>query len=283
MKNASQVELELKHCHARVMYDNITVIEENISKGALRVTSDPLLKKAFYDFNENDKVVHEENLECILHEKARLKESLPPEDQRPLNDFERFQYDGAISASLWLMGHINEELIGCLISGRLKVEDEIGNNLVAYGARVMGNKQVIAAPFWARKDNGCPAISRRPKKIEQELSRLQILHRLELYKVLKSQIEDGVAVITTDPGLKEGQLHLGDETLVHVDYWESLKEVLDLAKSHLPKKLLNGPPDVVLAGRVDGAIGVLDWLLSEENDPLATFLKFDYPTRKGNC
>jgi hypothetical protein len=50
------------------------------------------------------------------------------------------------------------------------------------------------------------------------------------------------------------------------------ERVAERAKGDLPKKLRNKPLDQVHEARICGAIGALDWVLSEENDRLATFL-----------
>jgi hypothetical protein len=272
MREAAEVYKELDNCYSRTTHDDINVIKSRIEEGNLKVTNDPALRKAVYNFAEEDTLIHEENLQRLLSEEAALTKFLPPEEQRPLNNFERFLYDGAIWTLHWALGHHDKDLVGCLVSEQFELDRP--KIWLIQDDHVRGSKDIISTYLRCMKGNAIPAICRSRREIEQELSRLRTLDEFQLYKQLKSELEEGVAVISTDPELKEGRLYESeDTTMVHADYWEWLKRVAERAKRDLPKKLRNKPLDQVQEARICGAICALDWLLSEENGRLATFLK----------
>ena len=164
--------------------------------------------------------------------------------------------EGAICALNWVQGDHNDELADYLVSDRFELVREMPMTLIA-------------------KDKASSVLCRNRDEVERKRNLLELLHQYHTYCAVKSGLEEGSAKISADPWLEQVQIdYSGFITLVSKKYWEWLKGVAKHAKRNLPKKLLNEPLDAIKEGRLDGAILALDWFLSEENERLATFLKW---------
>jgi hypothetical protein len=278
MKEAKEVEEELGWCCCRVAHDDIAYFKKRIEKGEVEVTNDPSLRKAVMGFSPGDTLVHGETLECLLSEEARLKGLLPHEEQRPLRDFELYGYEGAISALRWLQGHHDQDLVAYLVtvSDRFELVMETPEISATLEGGVQKSEEIISNNSRHPQGAASSAISQSRNEIEQELGRLLILHELQHYEVLKAKLEEGVAVISTDPNLKEDRPYESeDTTMVHADYREVLESFAKHAKRDLPKKLRDELPlNMLQEGRVHGAICALHWFLGGENTKLASSLNF---------
>jgi hypothetical protein len=285
MKEAKEVEEELDRCRCRVIYHHIAYFNRRIEKGEVEVTNDPTLRKAVIDFSPGDTLVHRETLECLLSEEARLKGLLPQEEQRPLSDFELYGYEGAISGFRWLLGRHDHRLVAYLVSGRFELGMEASEFSATLECGVEKIKEIVSNNARHPQDAASSLLCQSRNEIEQELARLLILLELQHYEILKSELEEGVAVISTDPKLKESRLYESeDTTMVHADYWGFLKTFAKNVKMDLPKELCDELPlDVRQEGRAHGALCALHWFSSGENTGFATLLlsKMNCKTRRG--
>jgi hypothetical protein len=120
-----------------------------------------------------------------------------------------------------------------------------------------------------------PVVCRNRVEVEREWSRLWLLDQLQHYYFVKSQLDKGLAEISSDPSLEEEQVRqVGHIILVHTEYWKSMKSFAEVAEREFQKKLGEEPLDIIRADRVAGAMHALGWFLSGENNRLADFLAF---------
>jgi len=242
---AVEVKKELEYCHSRIIYNDVAEIERRIENGEIELTNDLALKKDFIELSEIKTTLHAENWECMLNEAARVTKFIPREERRLLNEIEVSQYQGAIFTLHWLLGHHDGELAG---------EDLLTNNL-----RYVKNK-------------AGPVIYPNKKKIEQQQHTLLMFEAYKFFIEIKSDIEDGLAEISSDPSLQEELVRRFDHTtLVHAEYWEWVTHLAEIAERYLPKEICH---KITQTQRVFGALCALKWFLSGENSRLATYLNF---------
>jgi hypothetical protein len=124
-KEAIEVEAELEYCYSRIIYNGVDAMKKRIEKGKAEVMSDPSLKKDTIDVSEGKILLHTEQWECMLNEAERATNSMPRAERRLLSVIEVPQYQGAICALHWLLGHHDEDLAVYLTSDDFKVEIEL--------------------------------------------------------------------------------------------------------------------------------------------------------------
>jgi hypothetical protein len=134
MKEAVEVEAELDNCYRHVIYDDIIDLKMRIQKGEVKVTNNPSLNNAEVNFSHA--VVQEEHLEYLFSEETRLTKLLSRDERWLLSDVELCRYEGAISALRWLLGDLNQDLVGSLVADQFELVMEIPKTLVTQDGRV---------------------------------------------------------------------------------------------------------------------------------------------------
>jgi hypothetical protein len=118
-------------------------------------------------------------------------------------------------------------------------------------------------------------IVRSIAEIQRQINSLAIWDLLETHCQIKAALEEGVVELSNDPSLEERKVcYLGEIKLVHTEYWEWLKGLVDTTERECPERLRELPLDVGKGERVVGAMYALQWFLSGENDRLATYLNY---------